>query len=505
MLGVDLTNGGIAWRNEDDASRLVAAQELSDTESLIVTLFEIYRVETKTGTVKWKAPVSGKASAQLAKLGGLGTMLKQAADAQTEGMEFNVMFLLHAEKDAFVIGSEEQNSSMSGSTTPTYSCNFMYYSLADGKELWKQPAQMNGRLSHAIVESDGLIVLPDNGLLTNINKFDFATATGQWGKKGRGTRIKGGVYRFVETPKGYLLITSTGNNNFINFLDPATGTLTFEKPVKINGEVVGTAAIASNIMYATSEETNILDPATGSLKFGKPVNAVASMIRENDEKIFLYDIKDGHIKTIDKTGGELSILTKTPIKFEGKESPSAMELRENGIFIHSSQNVALIGNEGQVVYQKFFPAPREPGITRALLYAQAVRAAYISAAASYASAAFTVAAEQSKQNNDQVGGAMLGAVGEGYGQLGSAAGAFAAESFKRANARKKASSSGRDFMVIMTQEAKETLLIKVNKNTGNTDGKISLGKDNTPVYTVDDVTGQVFLKSDKTNILSYAY
>jgi hypothetical protein len=57
----------------------------------------------------------------------------------------------------------------------------------------------------------------------------------------------------------------------------------------------------------------------------------------------------------------------------------------------------------------------------------------------------------------------------------------------------------------MTQEAKETLLIKVNKNTGNTDGKISLGKDNTPVYTVDDVTGQVFLKSDKTNILSYAY
>jgi hypothetical protein len=100
---------------------------------------------------------------------------------------------------------------------------------------------------------------------------------------------------------------------------------------------------------------------------------------------------------------------------------------------------------------------------------------------------------------------MLGAVGEGYGQLGSAAGAFAAESFKRANARKKASSSGRDFMVIMTQEAKETLQIKVNKNTGNTDGKISLGKDNTPVYTVDDVTGQVFLKSDKTNILSYAY
>ena len=119
---------------------------------------------------------------------------------------------------------------------------------------------------------------------------------------------------------------------------------------------------------------------------------------------------------------QLRYISATPIAFEGKESPRSIELRENGIFINSDQNVALVGYDGTQVYKNYYPAPREPGLKRALLYAQAVRAAYIGANSYYASAAFQSAAPKA---SDPVAGAVFQGVGEAYGQLGDAASDFA--------------------------------------------------------------------------------
>jgi hypothetical protein len=159
-----------------------------------------------------------------------------------------------------------------------------------------------------------------------------------------------------------------------------------------------------------------------------------------------------------------------------------------------------VGYDGTQIFNNYFPAPREPGLKRALLYAQAIRAAYIGANAYYASAAFQGAAPKT---NDEVAGAVFTELGQAYGKLGDAASDFAKESFTRASARLKSTSAGRDFIVVLTQQDKAVMLSKINKATGKAEASVDLGKDRTPDYAVDDITGQIYLKTSSGTISSF--
>jgi len=161
-----------------------------------------------------------------------------------------------------------------------------------------------------------------------------------------------------------------------------------------------------------------------------------------------------------------------------------------------------VGYDGTLVYNNYFPSPREPGLKRALLYAQAVRAAYIGANSYYASAAFQSAVPKT---NDPVAGAVFQGFGDAYGQLGDAASDFAKKSFQQANARLKATLQGRDFIFILMQEDKTISLAKINKDTGKIDGRLDLGKDRTPEYAIDDISGQIYLKSAVNSVSSYRF
>ena len=60
-------------------------------------------------------------------------------------------------------------------------------------------------------------------------------------------------------------------------------------------------------------------------------------------------------------------------------------------------------------------------------------------------------------------------------------------------------------MIILMQEDKDILLAKINKNTGKIDGRMDLGKDRTPEYAVDDITGQIYLRSAVNMVSSYKF
>ena len=98
-----------------------------------------------------------------------------------------------------------------------------------------------------------------------------------------------------------------------------------------------------------------------------------------------------------------------------------------------------------------------------------------------------------------------GQVGDAYGALGNEASSYAVAAFKQANARLKATQSGRDFMIIMSKQDKEIVLLKVSKITGETEGKIELGKDREPIYAVDDITGQVYYLTGEKELTSYQF
>jgi len=113
------------------------------------------------------------------------------------------------------------------------------------------------------------------------------------------------------------------------------------------------------------------------------------------------------------------------------------------------------------------------------------------------------AVEDEVRKEDEVAGEMVNQIGNAYGELGAQASSYAASAFRQANARLKATMSGRDFMFIMSKQDKNIELLKVSKYTGKVDGSIDLGKDREPVYAVDDITGQVYYRADDKLLTSY--
>jgi outer membrane protein assembly factor BamB len=384
----------------------------------------------------------------------------------------------------------------------SYQNSYYAYNINDGSMLWKDPVTMNGLIGELAFYEDQVIILPADGNRTMINMYGLESKTGKWGKKGKGIPIKGGVYDYIPTERGFLIITEGSNGHYLNILDPVAGMMTFEKPVKISGTVMGAVNIPKGLIFITTEEVNILDPVTGALLLDKPINTNPALTADDGDKLYAFDNKEGTLKVIDKSNGLVSTLSKVSLKFEGKENPAGIELRENGIFIASEQNVAMFDFEGNLKFQNYFPAPRESGFKRALMYAQAVRASYISANSYYVSAQFKQVEDEVKAE-DPVSGAIVEGFGKVYGELGDAASDFAVQTFKQANARFKATAEGRNFMIVMTQMNKDNLLIRVNKDTGKMEGSIDLGKDREPEYAVDDVTGQVYLKTDVAELVSY--
>jgi outer membrane protein assembly factor BamB len=501
MVYSDLTTGEVKWKIDDDFGRLIHASDLSESQALIVTLWSNYRINVTDGNIIWKS-----SSTKTELKGALGNLLKTVATQQANQMDINVAFYRHPGKDIFYIASEKEATS--GFTTSTaqgtpqinYETQYNAFDLSNGEFIWDEPLTVQGMIGQVIFHENGLLVLPDNGSNTSINLFDYQSQEGLWGKKGKGLKVKGGIYDFLPAGNGLVLISAQNDKNFMSYLDTDQGLLTFEKPVKVDGEILYTEETSKGILYVTTEELNILDPVNGTLLFPKSIATNADLIAHHGNDLYVYDLKEQHLKRINKQTADIRIASPE-IVFEGKEVPGGIEQMENGIFVHSDQNVALVNFSGDKIYQKYYEAPKEPGLKKALLYAEAVRAAYISANAYAASAQLQSAAPKVREQ-DAATGAIVEGFGQMYGQLGDAANDFAKQSFAQAQARFKATTQSRDFMVVLTQlEKKNNALVVVNKATGEMQSFISLGTEKTPDYAMDDVTGKVFYRTS-TNTIS---
>ncbi|WP_289644637.1 hypothetical protein [Maribacter aestuarii] len=505
MVSVRMSDATVSWSMNEKFGRIVAANELENKELLIVTLFNNYKLNTDSGAVIWKK-TNSKEAAQIDKMGKFGALLKQAAENVSKDMDIQLNYYQPEGSDVFYLGSQQERqggiTTSSGNTTVNYTNHYNAYDINDGSLVWEEELEVNGALSQVNFLDKGILVLPDDGNRTKINLFDYETREGLWGKKGRGIAIKGGVYDYLDTGDGILLVSRTANKDFLNYLDPTVGAITFEKPVKVEGTVVGIVPLANEILYITTESMNILDHLTGTLKWKKSIQTSPRLTAEHQNKIYAFDYSSGLLKVVDMSNGQVSDFSQTELRFEGKESPTNLEILADGIFLHSDQNVAKYNFDGSLAYQEYYAAPKEAGWKRALLYASSIRAAYIGAASYYVSGAMA-AAENDVRQKDEAAGELVSQIGAAYGELGNAASTYAGAAFRQANARLKATKQGRDFMFIMSKQEKDIVLLKVSKTTGEIEGEINLGKDREPLYAVDDITGQVYYQTGDASLTSY--
>lgn len=505
MLSVKMSDGTLSWSMDEEFGRIITANELGNNELLIITLFNNYKLNTGTGSIIWKG-TNSKEAEQYDKLGAFGDLMMAAAENIAGDMDIQLNYYRKPGSEIFYLGSQQEHqssvTSSSGKPSVSYTNNYKAYKISDGSLIWEDDLEVKGRLGHVAFMDNGLLILPDDGNRTKINLFDYQTQAGLWGKKGRGIAIKGGIYDYLDSGDGILLVSRTSSNNFLNYLDPKAGIITFEKPVKVDGSVVGIVPLQNSILYITTASMNILDQNTGVLKWKKSIQTTPELTAENDGKIYAYDFRSGTIKVVNMETEEVKDLSGVELAFQGKEVPRRLEVMADGIFLHSDQNVAKIDFNGTVKFNEYYPAPREAGWKRALLYAESIRAAYIGAVSYYVAGSMAYA-EEDVRNEDPLAGEIVSQVGNAYGELGDEAGSYAVTAFKKANARMKATMAGRDFMFIMSKKDKDIVLLRVSKTTGKVEGEIALGKDREPIYAVDDITGQVYYLSGERELTSY--
>ncbi len=489
IASVDAGSGKVNWKLNEKFGRIISINEANEKELIISTLFYVYKLKSSDGSTIWKrSTTAGGDEIADSPLGGL---MQGLAEEMTKDMEFVIRFYQNTKEDVFVIASEHthRTTGSDGKVQESFSNDYMTFRLSTGEPIWSDKVGMKGKLGDLAFLNGGVLILPDDGNKTTINFFPLtADASGQWGKKGRGTKIKGGVYKHINVKNGILLVSAAGSNTFLDILNPSTGEMLYDKPVKVSGQVQATMDTPQGVLYVTSEEANIIEPASGNQVLGKSIQTSAALTHIEGMTLYVFDLKSSSLKKVDLNTASITDFSSGKLKLEGKEDPTSIEFRDGKVLVMSSQNLALFNADGSLAYQAYHAPPKVSGLQKALLYAQAARAAYIGANAYTASAAL-----QTVETDDAVAGAMVDGIGMAYQEVGDQASDFVKKSVAQARERASATVQGRDFSIVLGATGKTNSLLKVNKTTGEADAAIDLGSDKDPKYAVDDVTGRVFL------------
>ena len=505
MACVDMASGKVRWTKDDAFSRLTSCSSAGKDAILLSTLFFAYKLDANTGAELWKQSPDPKFASMAGLMGALdkGGANLSGPMAQTQG----VFVTTPHSPDLCFMGlqqtkqSEKTDAQGKKTVTITYSTFINAFRISDGSYAWAKPLQFQQQLGAIVPLKQGLLV--GAGDRNSVEMLNYSTGEGIWGKNGKGISVSGPLNGAVEVEGGTLL--TSGGKDAVAMLVDATGAERWAKKVKLDGAIQSVTRMPGALLIASMEEADVVDLSTGVSRLGKPFKGGAGTVAVQENDVYLFNNKDHLLYRMPMGSGAASALSTTPLEFEGKENATHVDVIAEGIVVSSDQNIALFGTDGSLKYKKYFPAPRESGLTRALLYANAVRAAYYTAAFGYTSAAFG-AVSQSIQVTDAgsaAGKEITGQVANIYGDASVMAMDYTKQFLQRANARFKATANTSATQFILSDAGKrEFVLMRVNKSDGSLGETIALGKDKTPLYEVDGFDNAVYLVNG-ANVVAY--
>lgn len=387
------------------------------------------------------------------------------------------------EKDIYAF-----TGSANGKNTKIYRLN------VNGSLAWQDEKKVKGSVSNFQILPQGLAVVSDvaggSGTFAAKSESKIALLNASNGEDlwEKAPKTKGYVQHFYVMEDGILFGIGSGGINKISF----DGKPLFKKPLKTGANILTMAQTPQGLIYITSEDANIVNLATGDQVWKKPLkfkraDVVSSTFdQKNDRYLIAADEK---LYSIDANSGTSELISEA--KFEGKEDPTSVEVREGGILLTSSQNMMMLDWEGKSNWHEYKRAPGKSAFGAILAGVTAVASATAAASASYQANM----SERNRLGQYTDRGHRLNRLSEG---MSSAAGASIAEMLKRF----KATSATQDAQFVLTKLEDGAGLVKLNKDTGAVEKEILL-KDKKPVYKVDEFGGYLYYqKNDKT---IYAY
>ncbi|CAH8285311.1 putative pyrroloquinoline-quinone binding quinoprotein [Mariniflexile fucanivorans] len=373
---------------------------------------------------------------------------------------------------------------------------------SNGAELWKDDRKVQGNVSNFQILPQGLAVVSDksSGGSTSVfatsdeSEIAFLSASSGEDLWEKAPKTKGWVQHFYVQNDGILFGIQQGGINKISF----DGKTLFKKPLKTGENIMVMAESPQGLLYITSEDANIVDLKTGDQVWSKPLKyknsaAVASTFDRSKNRYLIA--ADGDMYAIDAQSGEASDFSK--VKFDEKEVVNTMEMRNGNVFLSSSQNVALLSNDGKQMYHEYYKSPGQSGFVKVLSGVVAVASTGL---------AMAHAAKAGMNKTNSYGSANDLSNYNDYGKENQrAADMFASigdAAFDTMSKRFKATAATENAQFILTKLDDGVGLVKVNKDTGKVDKEIVL-KDKKPEYQVDEMAGVLYYKANDKTIYAY--
>ena len=367
-----------------------------------------------------------------------------------------------------------------------------------GNLQWSEPQKVRGAVANFEILPNGLAVVSnvDNSGKSKLmklaggraeSKIAFLSATTGEDLWEKAPKTKGYVQHFYIMDDGILFGIYQGGINKISF----DGTTLFKKPLKTGENILTMANTPQGLIYITSEDANIVNLETGDQVWKKPLkfkraDAVSSTYDAKNNR-YLISV-DEKLFAIDENTGDSSLLAES--NFDGKESPTGIEIRNGGILRTSDQNMLLMNWGGEKTWHEYYRAPGKSAFGAILAGVTAVAAATASVAASM----------EANRNRNRLG--QYTHQGARYrnmaNDMANISGASIAEMLKRFNA----TSATENSQFILTKLDEGVGLVKLNKDTGVKEKEIVL-KDKKPEYQVDDFGGILYYKVNDRTIFAY--
>jgi hypothetical protein len=512
MYLVDVDNGALVWKNNrllegqgnftrkltaflqaaTNQSGIVGEPLEIDPETFVVaSTTEMFAVRTKTGAIAWRAPNAHDTR-----------RTRFHATPKAPGLVF--------------VGSETAFTSMTaspagGGSQETLFSEYTARRVSDGQAAWEKPVKVKGGLNDVIFAGRGLILSPRTTGKGKILLCDYRTGESLWGKKGKGIDIQGGILNHDWTTAGLVLTTgydsawtNKGTEYYLTLIDPDTGALRFEEPLRLRGRIASTMVLPAGLLYTTTSEANILDLKTGGVLLGDGLRSDDSLVTTvRGRSLYAYAGKSGALFRLDLDRAALTTLSREPVRLEEDEAPMAIEASGDRITVVSSQNVAAWNADGALLFHAYHPSPRLPGLTRALLRAEQVRMGMAAAAAGMGAATF--AAASTKTAPDSLDRVVTASAATGYAQAGEQLAVMSSRYGEMARTRFKATTVSPDFVFMMIARGKGCGLARVDKETGRIETVIDLGHDREPVYEVDAVSNLIFYRPAADTVSGYRF
>ncbi|MEO6134417.1 MAG: hypothetical protein ABIP35_04655 [Ginsengibacter sp.] len=522
LMLVDLSTGAKKWEQEKlfskNSEQIVSEAGETADGIFIATNKNIYKLNKTTGesmyeiSMKSDMPVAPPAEEKKG-LGGMFSMGKSMDKAAGQMATLtSADFFQHGDPNIIYFWNQDILTA---------------FNVADGKEVWKR-VDLPSPVANILFDSRGMLVATaektqgdvekankgGGGLIGKIKKssagkknratllcFDMATGAEKWNSD---VDLQGDVVAYKLNGNRLILATARDQGtNFISLVDLDAGKSITKKALSIKGTVLDLQIVPQGLYFRTTDQINILDLETGD-KTWKKGFAVKNCSGQNLDAKTGFVFANSTVYKVDFEKGDMNEWV-TGINFDGKEEPTGLQVRENGILLTSDQNVRLYDYSGKQVFHTFEQPPGRTMAGKLVSGLGALTAAAISAQQMAQSAQMSY----SKGYYGSTDAATDNSIKNANTNASNFAGA-AVESFKSISKRFNATKQANNFMAMLTNfggsnTAKDAGVMMIDKTDGKEIKKIILGDKKDPDYKLDELGRVVYYKANGSEISGFRF